>query len=77
MSGNVDEWCWDWYGNYTEDPKTNPTGSLTGNTRTIRGGNWDCQYWFVYNTSRYFLTPSNRFDDLGFRIVRGLLPLNP
>jgi len=38
MSGNVDEWCWDWMGSYTIDNKTNPTGPYSGTRRVHRGG---------------------------------------
>jgi len=40
MSGNVAEWCGDWLGNYTAEPKTNPTGPATGPCRVLRGGFW-------------------------------------
>ena len=38
MSGNVMEWCQDWYGSYTSGEKTNPTGPATGTKRVLRGG---------------------------------------
>lgn len=41
MSGNVKEWCYDWYGNYSV-AETNPTGPTTGTYRIQRGG-----YWFL------------------------------
>ncbi|MDD6744895.1 MAG: formylglycine-generating enzyme family protein [Bacteroidales bacterium] len=41
MSGNVREWCQDWYGSYSSNVQTNPTGPSSGSYRVIRGGYWD------------------------------------
>ena len=38
MSGNVQEWCQDWYGDYTVETQTNPTGPQSGGNRVLRGG---------------------------------------
>ena len=40
MSGNVDEWCQDWYGSYSSGSQTNPTGASSGSIRVSRGGCW-------------------------------------
>ena len=40
MSGNVDEWCQDWYGSYGSNAQTDPTGPATGSFREYRGGSW-------------------------------------
>ena len=46
MSGNVKEWCQEWYGSYSSDSQTNPTGPATGSLRVLRGGSWldDARY---------------------------------
>ena len=40
MGGNVRELCQDWYGPYSADPQTNPTGPETGDKRVTRGGSF-------------------------------------
>ena len=40
MSGNVNEWCSDWYGDYSPGAQTNPQGPSSGSNRVLRGGSW-------------------------------------
>ena len=74
MSGNVWEWCWDWYGNYHISDSDNPRGAaeeVTGR-RMRRGGSIASDAVFCRNTNRASTNPEVRGVDLGFRIVRSL-----
>jgi formylglycine-generating enzyme required for sulfatase activity len=69
MSGNVYEWCWDWYGAYS-GTQTDPAGVAGGSYRVGRGGSWVNYAQFVRSAYRGYFTPSFRDFYLGFRLVR-------
>jgi formylglycine-generating enzyme required for sulfatase activity len=70
MSGNVREWCWDWYGSYGSGAQIDPTGASSGTDRVNRGGSWDDSAANVRSAARGYNTPSYRFSYRGFRLVR-------
>ena len=71
MHGNVDEWCWDWYGDYKTAAQKDPTGAVSGAYRVVRGGSWDNSDHTLRSAFRYYYTPlKNRNSRLGFRLVR-------
>lgn len=72
MTGNISEWCYDWFGKYTANEQTNPVGPATGTLRVLRGGNWLVRDEGCTNTSRGALPPSFHDKSTGLRLIKDL-----
>jgi formylglycine-generating enzyme required for sulfatase activity len=68
MSGNVWEWCSDWYGGYSSSAQTNPTGASSGSRRVFRGGSWSLDATGSRVAARNAVPPGNR-SGIGFRLA--------
>ena len=69
MSGNVYEWCEDWYGSYSSGSQTNPTGPSSGSYRVFRCGSWGSVAWSCRVSIRGNDDPVSRYSYYGFRLA--------
>ena len=69
MSGNVSEWCQDWYRRYNRSSLVNPTGATSGSIRVFRGGDWNDAAKDCRLSCRCDHTPGIRVISLGLRLV--------
>ena len=72
MSGNLLEYCWDWFSEYTEQ-KGRAVGPEYGSQRVSRGGSWSPYTQFIFTADRYAFDPNEFYNYMGFRICTSSL----
>ena len=72
MTGNIYEFCSDWFGDYSSDSQTNPTGPASGNERVIRGGCAGYEPQDCRVTCRNGITADDTYTNVGLRLVMEL-----
>lgn len=70
MTGNVREWCYDFYSSYPANAVANPGGRATGKDRILRGGRWDRNPIQLRSTYRAYTQPKYQDYGTGFRLTR-------
>jgi len=70
MSGNVWEWCWDFYGSYPGTAQTDYRGEASGSSRVCRGGSWGVDESFCTTAYRLGNFGNKQYNSIGFRVVR-------
>jgi len=74
MHGNVEEWCYDWYGPYDSNNQTNPVGRASGDFRVSRGGSHNTPVFYLRSANRLSSLPADKHWLIGFRVVCGEMP---
>jgi formylglycine-generating enzyme required for sulfatase activity len=70
MTGNVSQWCWDWFGGYNAKPANDPKGPAKGALRIVRGGHWNQSAFRAPCAFRLTAFPTLANTNVGFRLAR-------
>ncbi len=74
MHGNVEEWCYDWYGPYQISKQTDPVGPIKGDFRVTRGGSHSTPPYLLRSSNRLGTIPVDKHELIGFRVVLAPMP---
>jgi len=74
MHGNVEEWCYDWYGPYEQSHQIDPVGRVGGDFKVTRGGSHNTKVPFLRSANRLGTLPQDKSWMIGFRVVLGKMP---
>jgi len=74
MHGNVEEWCYDWYGPYQPEIQVDPVGRSDGDFKVTRGGSHSTEIYYLRSANRMGTLPEDKHWLIGFRVVTGELP---
>ena len=74
MHGNVEEWCYDWYGPYSKNEQTDPVGYANGDFKVTRGGSHNTTVKYLSSANRMGTLPQDKHWLIGLRVVIGELP---
>jgi len=74
MHGNVEEWCYDWYGPYEAADQTDPVGRVTGDFKVIRSGDRSANPYYLRSANRLGTLLEDKHTLIGFRVVIGNMP---
>jgi len=74
MHGNVEEWCYDWYGPYEQSDQSDPVGQGGGDFKVTRGGSHSTDLPYLRSANRLGTLPDDKSWLIGFRVVLGELP---
>ncbi|MHC4526941.1 MAG: SUMF1/EgtB/PvdO family nonheme iron enzyme, partial [Planctomycetota bacterium] len=74
MHGNVEQWCYDWYGPYSPDEQSDPVGYVGGDFKVTRGGSHNTSDTWLRSANRQGTLPDDKHWLIGFRVVLGWQP---